>query len=181
MHSTTPATTPGTTPARRSVRLCAWRSCTRIVARPAAGTRAPVLEPAFWDSVGASFWGARSEARGPRVRCGLSARNNAHSGHSGDRPPDPETLRKDPPRLHHILIQGNLARAAPAGDQHVVALGCDVLAGGSCAGWWDEARLTACGMLRFVMPSMTASALRMRCSVRGRLIYWSIRSVIRSI
>jgi hypothetical protein len=30
------------------------------------------------------------------------------AGHSGDRPPDPETLRKDPPRLHHILIQGNL-------------------------------------------------------------------------
>jgi hypothetical protein len=27
-----------------------WRSCTRIVARPAAGTRARVLEPAFRDT-----------------------------------------------------------------------------------------------------------------------------------
>jgi hypothetical protein len=31
-----------------------------------------------------------------------------------DRPPDPETLRKDPPRLHHILIQGNLCQVDSA-------------------------------------------------------------------
>jgi hypothetical protein len=41
---------------------------------------------------------------------------------------------------------GYLARVAPAGDEQLVAVGCDTLAGGSCVGSSDEARLTACGM-----------------------------------
>src|SRR6476659_5890131 len=32
------------------------------------------------------------------------------AGHSGDRPPDLETLRATPARPHQIVIQGNLAR-----------------------------------------------------------------------
>jgi len=32
----------------------------------------------------------------------------AVAGHSGDHPPDLETLRAEAARLHHILIQGNL-------------------------------------------------------------------------
>jgi hypothetical protein len=30
------------------------------------------------------------------------------AGHSGDHPPDLETLRANPQRMHQILIQGNL-------------------------------------------------------------------------
>src|ERR1039457_28464 len=40
--------------------------------------------------------------------CSLKSQPRAVAGHSGDRPPDPETLRADPPRLRHLLIQGNL-------------------------------------------------------------------------
>src|SRR6266511_3968859 len=36
------------------------------------------------------------------------------AGHSGDHPPDPETLRAPPARPHHILIQGNLRACATA-------------------------------------------------------------------
>ncbi len=41
------------------------------------------------------------------------------AGHSGDHPPDLETLRATPARPHQIVIQGNLARVASAGDGHV--------------------------------------------------------------
>src|SRR6478752_9326300 len=36
------------------------------------------------------------------------------AGHSGDHPPDLETLRATPARPHQIVIQGNLARAHSA-------------------------------------------------------------------
>jgi hypothetical protein len=38
----------------------------------------------------------------------LESQPRAVAGHYRDHPPEPETLRKDPPRLHHILIQGNM-------------------------------------------------------------------------
>jgi hypothetical protein len=44
--------------------------------------------------------------RDPVGACSLKSQPRTAAGHSGDRPPDPETLRKNPPRLHHILIQG---------------------------------------------------------------------------
>jgi hypothetical protein len=43
-----------------------------------------------------------------RAACSFESQPRTVAGHSGDRPPDPETLRKEPPRLHQILIQGNL-------------------------------------------------------------------------
>jgi hypothetical protein len=49
---------------------------------------------------------AEAEIRWEPVRS--KANRKRVAGHSGDRPPDPETLRKDPPRLRHILIQGIL-------------------------------------------------------------------------
>jgi hypothetical protein len=51
--------------------------------------------------------------RDPVRACSFESQPRAVAGHSGDRPPDPETLRKDPPRLHHILIQGNLCGRGP--------------------------------------------------------------------
>src|ERR671910_1296080 len=55
----------------------------------------------------------------PRPRPGgrpvRSQANRAAAGHSGDRPPDLETLRANSSRLHHILIQGNLC--SPAGHE----------------------------------------------------------------
>ena len=48
MRSTTPGTTPGTTPARRSVRVCNWRGCSKDHGATAAGTLARVLEPALY-------------------------------------------------------------------------------------------------------------------------------------
>ena len=41
------------------------------------------------------------------------------AGHSGDHPPDLETLRATPARPHQILIQGNLARRLLLGSQPV--------------------------------------------------------------
>ena len=45
------------------------------------------------------------------------------AGHSGDHPPDLETLREQPARPHQILIQGNLS-LWPIGARFLTQLPC---------------------------------------------------------
>src|SRR5215211_8834699 len=46
-----------------------------------------------------------------RAGCSFESQPRAVAGHSGDDPPDLETLRPEAARLHHILIQGHSGRS----------------------------------------------------------------------